>query len=215
MYGNQPLHLAQNRRSKLSLSFFGLSLHHHILNLANHQSKPPRKRSNRKFSTMCRYITTNYSCGHPIERIAPTSYLCREKHCPRAKVAEITIGVSCSCPSCGIPDSSNRPVHSDHAQPKHDSGGSSNSSKFNPFYGQGGQKDEQTYRECVRRAYIKKQAFEWDVQRYPHHFMWDYEELPHSSCQCGYCESRRRVADNDLTLWSSRGVSGRPGSEAK
>lgn len=43
MYGNQPLHLAQNRRSKLSLSFFGLSLHHHILNLANHQSKPPRK----------------------------------------------------------------------------------------------------------------------------------------------------------------------------
>lgn len=163
---------------------------------------------------MCRYITTNYSCGHLIERITPTSYLCHEKHCPWAKAAEITIDISCSCPSCGVrtPDSS---VHSDHAQPKHDSGGGgrNSSSKFNPFYGQGGQADEQTYREYVRRAYIEKQACEWDAQRYPQHFMWYYEEYPHKNCQCRSCMSRRRVADNYLTLWSSRGVSSRPGSE--
>lgn len=162
---------------------------------------------------MCRYIQTNYSCGHLIERISPTSYLCREKHCPWAKAAEVTIDISCSCAECVTLEPS---AHSNHAHPKHDSGGnssSSSSSEFNPFYGQGGQKDEKTYRECVRRAYIKKQAFEWDAQQYLDHFKWDYEKLPHKTCQCGYCESRRRVADNELTLLSNRDVSGKPGSK--
>lgn len=107
---------------------------------------------------MCRYTKTAYACGHSIGKSTPTSGSCHDIPCPPVKVTLTSVN---ECHRCAR-----------HTNVKHRKASAKTgyieyrreeiASDFNPFFGQGGQADEQTYRHNALLAYRRRRDIEWE-----------------------------------------------------